>query len=159
MGTESIDISIIIGVLVIALVGTGLLVYFYRSWLKAPSTSVFYTDQLSKAEKANTKRNFVKARKAYKKLIQGYTHQKNPPSSFGQYVGQAYFELGQLDLVAKNTAGAANNYLQALTFSRLPEPIIQFTAQELSSQNNTSPQAVSVYTLHLTNLRAQEFAR
>lgn len=155
MGTEVINLIAGIGVVIIALVGIGLLVYFYLARQKAPSTSEFYTDQLAKAEKAKTEKNYEKAKKAYKKLIQGYTRHKNPPSNFGQYVGRAYFELGQFDRAVKNVPGAVNNYLQALNFGRLPEPIIQFMAQELSRQNTTSPQAVSVYTLHLTNLRAQ----
>lgn len=152
MNTEAIIWIVIIG---IALVGTGLFIYFYLAQQKAPSTPEFYTNQLANAEKAKTEKNVEKAKNAYKKLIQGYTRQKNPPASFGQYVGRAYFELGHLDRAAMNISGAVNNYLKSLNFGRLPDQTIQFVAQELSRQNIITPQAIYVYVLHITNVRAQ----
>jgi len=122
---------------------------------KSPSTEEFYTDILAKADHAKAKNNPEKAKSLYIKLIKGYAREKNRPSSFGRYVGQAFFELGQQDRQEKNTSGAIKNFLQAMPFVRLPAPIIQWLAEELSRQNNITAHAISVYAMHLSNLRGE----
>lgn len=155
MGIEVIvSIVIIVGV-VLALLGIGLIIRFYLSRQRAPSTLEFYTQGLTKAEKAKSENKYKQAEKIYKHLIHAYTQLKNPPPDFGQYIGQAYYELGEFDRAAKNVPGAMKNYLQALNFIRLPEPIIQLMAHEFISYNALSVQAISIYSLHLANLRLQ----
>ena len=59
----------------ILLLGLGISVIFFIQRKKAPGTLEFYVREIAKAEKARQSRDYEKARKVYKYLIQGYQQQ------------------------------------------------------------------------------------
>lgn len=88
-----------------------------------------------------------RARKKYKRIIDGLGHGRKTGSSEQQdLVGKAYFELGKLDLSENEKASAFNNYKKASEFGHpLDEDAVVLMGNCYAKEENKNKEAIEIY--------------